>query len=338
VPSAGPYYVSSHVPGEEVVLRRNPNYDGPRPQRPDAIRVVLGGGLDGSLRRVQEGEVDYVPFVTTSPAVARRLERRYGAASPAARAGRQRYFVRPVLQLDYLVFNTSRAPFSSARLRRAVNYALDRRALARHGLFTDLPATPTDQYLPPGMPGYRDARIYPLTPDLARARRLAGPKRRTVVLYALGEGAHLRFAEIVRANLRRIGIDVKVKALGDTLFSRIARRGEPFDLAVAGWQSDFPDPMDYLRLLDGRTIGPDENLNYAYFDDPGFNARLDAAEALSSPARELALGRLAVRLARHSAPWAAVGNGRHHDFFSARVACHSYNPVYGMSLGSLCIR
>ena len=86
------------------------------------------------------------------------------------------------------MFNTSRAPFSSARLRRAVNYALDRRALARRGLFTDLPTSPTAQYLPPGMPGYREASTYPLTPDLAKARKLAGPERRSVVLYALGEG------------------------------------------------------------------------------------------------------------------------------------------------------
>ncbi len=338
VPSAGPYYVSSHVPGEEIVLRRNPNYDGPRPQHPDAVRIVVGAGLAGSLRRVQAGEVDYVPFVTTNAAVARRLERRYGAGSPAAEAGRQRYFVRPTLQLDFLAFNTSRAPFSSARLRRAVNYALDRRALARRGLFTDLPTAPTDEYLPPEMPGHRDARIYPLEPDLAKARELAGPERRSVVLYALGEAGHLRFAEIVKANLRRIGIDVTIRTHGDTHFSRIARRDEPFDLAIAGWQSDFPDPMDYLHQLDGRTIGPDRNVNYAYFDDPGFNARLDAAEALPSPARELALGRLAHRVARRSAPWAAVGNGRHHDFFSARIGCHPYNPIYGVSLGSLCVR
>ena len=61
VPSAGPYYVSSHVPGEEVVLRRNPNYDGSRPQRADAIRIVLGAGLEGSLAARRR------PRSTTSP-------------------------------------------------------------------------------------------------------------------------------------------------------------------------------------------------------------------------------------------------------------------------------
>jgi ABC-type oligopeptide transport system substrate-binding subunit len=337
VPSAGPYYVTSHVPGEEIVLRRNPNYRGPRPHRPDAIRITLGSGQAGTLTRIQAGDVDYNPFETT-PSSARRLEERYGTGSPAAKSGGQRYFVHTTPSLDHLVFNTSRPPFSSARLRRAVNYAIDRRALARHSLFADLPAKPTDQYLPPGMPGFRDARIYPFTPDLPTARRLAGRQRRTVVLYALSEPAHLRFAEIVKANLRPIGMDVQIKALGEGLFFQIARRDEPFDMAVVGWQADYLDPMDFLAQLDGRTIGPGANINFAYFDDPGFNRRLDAADGLPSPARELALGRLDTRLARTAAPWAAVANERRHDFFSARIGCQVYNRVYGMDLAALCIR
>jgi YVTN family beta-propeller protein len=338
VPSAGPYYVSSLVPGQEINLRRNPNYRGPRPRRPDAIRITLGTGQAGTLTRVEAGEADYAPSVAI-PARARRLVERYGAGSPAAKAGRQRYFVNTSPQVTHLVFNTSRPPFSSARLRRAVNYAIDRRALARPGPFTGLPATPTDQYLPPSMPGFRDARIYPLRPDLAKARRLAGPERHTVVLYAVSEPPHLRFAEIVKANLRRIGIDVRIKPLGDTsLFIRLARRGEPFDLALNGWVADYPDPMTFLGLFDGRTIGPDNNLNFAYFDDPEFNRKLDAANRLPSPARELALGRVDAEVAHGAAPWAAVATEPQHDFFSPRIGCRVYNPVYGMDLGALCIR
>jgi YVTN family beta-propeller protein len=337
VPSAGPYYVASHIPGQEIVLRRNPNYSGPRPRRPDAIQITLNTGRSGTLSRVEAGTVDYAPFAII-PSSARRLEQRYGAGSRAARSGRQRYFVHTSPVLDQLVFNTSRPPFSSARLRRAVNYAIDRRALAGQGLFTDLRASPTDRYLPPGIPGSGDARIYPLTPDLAEARRLAGPQRRKVVLYALSEPAHLRFAEIVKANLRPIGIDVQIRGLGQSLFVRLARRGEPFDLAVAACASDYLDPMDFLGLLDGRTIAPNYNTNYAYFNHPGFNRRLDAANRLPSPARELALGRLGTHLARTAAPWAAVANEGQHDFFSARIGCQVFNPVSGMDLAALCIR
>ena len=334
--SAGPYHVSSFVPSQEVMLRRNPNYRGQRPRRPDAIRITLGTGEAGTLRRVEAGEADYAASVTI-PTSARRLEERYGAESPAAKEGRQRYFVNTAPQTTHLAFNTSRPPFSSARLRRAVNYAIDRRALSRPGPFTGLPAVPTDQYLPPSMPGFRDARLYPSTPDLAKARRLAGPERRTVVLYALNEPPHVRFAEIVKANLRRIGIDVQIKTSGST-YIQVGRQGEPFDLVLNGWVADYPDPMTFLRLLDGRTIAPGNNLNLAYFDDPSFTRRLDAADALPSPARELALGRLDAQVARTAAPWAAVANERQHDFFSERIGCQLFNPVYGIDLAALCIR
>jgi YVTN family beta-propeller protein len=337
VPGAGPYYIATHRPGESIVLRRNPGYRGSRPRRPDEIRITVSAGQAKSVARVEAGEIDYTPIWSDARA-ARRLQQRYGPGSPAARAGRQRLFATEELQLDQLIFNTSRGPFTSARLRRAVNYALDRRALARQGLYTNLPASPTDQYLPPTMPGFRDARIYPFEPDLVRARRLTGDQRHKAVLYSESAPTHLRFAEIVKANLREIGIDVEIKAVGVSLYARIARREEPFDMALMGWVADRPDPLDFLRLLDGRTIAADGNLNYAYFDDPDYNRRLDAALRLRSPAREIALGRLDVDVARTEAPWAALANERGYDFFSARISCQAYNIAYGIELGGLCLR
>jgi hypothetical protein len=91
-------------------------------------------------------------------------------------------------------------------------------------------------------------------------------------------------------------------------------------------------------LLDGRTIREELNTNLARFDEPAFNRRLDAAENLPSPDRELALGRLDVDTARAAAPWAAVANNRRHDFFSGRVGCLRYTAAYGVELASLCIR
>jgi YVTN family beta-propeller protein len=339
VPSAGPYYVASHIPDEEVVLRRNPNYGGSRRRGANELRFALGGSLKKAIAGIEAGTVDYVSIDADRGTVARRLEERYGADTASAKPGGPRYVVKPILELDQLMFNTSRPPFSSARLRRAVNYALDRRLLARESLWNGLPAQPTDQYLPPSMSGFRDARIYPSRPDIRRARRLAGPGRRSVVLYTAGYPSHLRFAQIVRLNLRAIGMDVEIKDLGPQRhWTRIGRRGEPFDMAITAWMSDYPDPTDFLNQLDGRTIRAEGNDNFAYFDDPAYNRRLEAAESLPSPARELALGKLDVDTARTAAPWAAVAVGRNHDFFSARVGCQRFTAVYGVDLASLCVR
>ena len=51
-------------------------------------------------------------------------------------------------------------------MRKAVNYAVDRTAYGdQAGPYA---ATPYDQYLPPGMPGYEDIQVYPDHPDIER--------------------------------------------------------------------------------------------------------------------------------------------------------------------------
>ena len=190
IPSAGPYYVASYTPGQGVVLVRNPNYHGSRPHHFARIELAVGISTQRAVAEIEAGTADYTALglessaSTTITALASRLAARYGPGSAAAARGGQQYFVNPGLQLDYFFLNTHRPLFSDVRMRQAVNYAIDRRALARLGdAFQPLPEPPTDHYLPPGMPGYRDAHVYPTTPDVAKARELAHGGGRTAVLY-----------------------------------------------------------------------------------------------------------------------------------------------------------
>ncbi len=331
VPSAGPYYVASYTPGQGVVLKRNPNYHGSRPRRLERIELAIGISKDKAVREIEAGDADYVAD-GIAPALAPRLAARYGPGSEAAKKGRQQYFLNALPELDYIVLNTHRPLFSDVRLRRAVNYAIDRRSLARLGNpFSPLPERPTDQYLPPGMPGFTDVQIYPLTPDAATAKRLAGGKPRSAVLYTCNVSPCDQLAQIVKANLAAIGIDLQVKTFPlRAMFERLSRKGEPFDLAAVGWIADYPDPANFLNVLLLSGIPT--------LDDPAYKRKLAAAARLSGPARYLAYGKLDADLARNAAPWVAIGNLTSHDFFSARMGCQIFHPVYGMDLAALCLR
>jgi hypothetical protein len=75
-----------------------------------------------------------------------------------------------------------------------------------------------------------------------------------------------------------------------------------------------------------------------HFDDPVFDRALEAAARLSGTKRDRAVSRIELKLERDEAPAAAVATAASRDFFSARIGCQVYQPVYGIDLAALCLR
>jgi ABC-type transport system substrate-binding protein/class 3 adenylate cyclase len=336
ISSAGPYYVASYTPNQQIVLRRNPNYDGPRPRHFKQIVYTIGE-KKRNLVLVEKGRADYDGELGKRLATAR-LIARYGPGSPAARAGKQQLFINNVLGGFYfLALNTSRPLFADPNLRRAVSYAIERQAQIR---YQPGAGEPLDHYLPPGMPGSRPAHIYPLHPDLAKARRLAAGHGGHAVLYTCERTDCVQRAQLVKQDLRPIGIDVEIKQFAQP-GQKASTQGEPYDiLADIGWVADFADPWVTLNpMFDGTLIKAQGNFgSFSYFNDPAFNRRLKAAAKLTGPERYRAYGQLDLDLARKAAPIVAYSTIASRDFFSARIGCQIYQPVYGIDLAALCIR
>src|SRR5205823_4446171 len=111
-----------------------------------------------------------------------------------------------------------------------------------------------------------------------------------------------------------------------------------FDMVFVGWVADYPDPSDFLQLVYGPLIKPTRNNDFSYFDDPAWNRRIAAAARLTGAKRNAAYATLDADLTREASPYAALFNGTEKDFFSARIGCKTYQPIYGFDLAALCIR
>ena len=342
IPSAGPYYIASYTPKQQVVLKRNPNYRGTRPRRFEQIVYSLGGSAQPDVRRVKSGQADYDPDPDDLPPQALAgLVARYGSGSAAAQAGRQQLYIASIPGIRYLVLNTSRGLFADVNLRKAANYAVDRPALLRYPTYGGT-GEPLDHYLPPDVPGYRATHIYPLEhPDLATARRLASGRGGHALMYTCDKIKCLNEAQVVKHDLAAIGIDVEIKQFPwGVLYEKLARPGEPWDIVNGpAWVVDWPDPLTFLvPLFDGSHIKEKSNSDFSLLDNPSINRRLGAATRLTGPERYRVAGQLDLELAQNEAPFIAYASWATYDFFSLRIGCHVVNPTYGMDLGALCVR
>ncbi len=334
LPGSGPYYVAVHRPNQEIELRRNRFYRGRRLHHPNRILFTIGGDPEENFREVEHGRIDVTATEPPDSALAG-LARRY-------RLNRSRLFSVPFLATRLLSLNSARGLFlNNPSLRRAVNYAIDRRALVR--TLGYLQGVPTDELLPPVAAGFRAARIYPLRgPDVRKARALARGHLHggRAVLYTRDHPDAVLRAQIVKQDLRRIGIRVEIKIFAaDVFLEKITRRGTPFDIADSTWFADYPDPSDFVgALADGRGIRARNNADTAYFDIPSYDRRIEAASRRGGPARYRAFGRLDVEIMRNAAPYAPYGNPVGVFFVSRRVGCIVRHPYFLHDYGAFCLK
>ncbi len=334
VPSAAPYYISEYVPGQRIVVKRNTFYRGNRPHHVDGFVFDLTVDETQAIDNVINGSADYgwIPQLVYAGR-ASELAQRFGV-------NRKQFFVQPGTFLRIFTLNVSRPLFrDNVALRRAVNFAVDRTALvAQFGAYAE---TPVDHYLPPIMPGYQKVHVYPLRgPNLARARTLARGHTRSgkLVLYVPTRPQPQAQAQIVKQDLKRIGLDVQIVSWPPGIyFDKLANPNEPFDMAWVGWFISQPDPSGFLNaLFDGSTIGTPGNSDWSYFNSKKWNVTLSRASRLTGDASYRTYGRLDVELARDSAPAVAWGVDDALTLVSARTRCVVVNPY--LDLSAVCVK
>ena len=325
---SGPYFVAERIVNQRIVLKRNPHYSGDRPANVDQV-VWTVTPPEACLLAVEQDRLDFCfPDLTQTP---RALVEKYGINRPGGR-----FFVNPSLVTWFLAFNHDRPAFRGAGqipLKKAINYAIDRPALAR--TFGYLAGKRTAQLLPPALANR--ASIYPLVgadPTTARtwlARAKARPTK--LVLYANNEPSGVAQAEVLVFNLKQIGIDLEVKYFDiNALDRKAATRGEPFDLLQSGWSADYADPAAFFVPL----LAHGSRRTGVNLDDPRVNARIEAANRLTGQARRKAWSDLDVELMRNNPPWAPYVHTQSRDFVSASLGCFLSHPVYAFDIAAVC--
>jgi peptide/nickel transport system substrate-binding protein len=340
VVGSGPYTPDIYIPGQLVVLIRNPNWDlATDPLRHpwvDRIQVRYGQSIASIQRAIDREEAD-LSLDSTVPQT--RL-----AALRADPERSRRLSVRPTGNEVLLALGTSpkAGAIADVRVRRAVNYAIDKVAYrdAIAGKFApngELAST----ILAPGSLGYRPYDLYP-TPggrgDPAKARALlaeAGyPHGLTLTFVTFGSGRYAATAKPIQESLARAGIRLKIHTfkafkLYEESLAIPAKRRE-HQLGQTFWLPDYLGDnarQSIVPQYDSR-IDPVVGGNFSEYDNPTVNRLIDQALAEPSRDRRAALwGQIDQRIMQ-DAPLVPLIWETYAFQWASRVHGWRYDPVW----------
>jgi peptide/nickel transport system substrate-binding protein len=225
----GPYRFVRWAPGQDLVMRRNPDYRGEAPR----FETVTVKPLTGNTARVAallSGSVDLIEQVPVADLPRLRATRGITLHQGVSNRTMYLFFDHFREPSPFLTGTDGRNPLRDLRVRQAVSMAIDRRALAER--LMDGVAVPAAALLPASYFGV-SPRLQVQAQDLDGARRLlaeAGyPNGFGLTLHA-PSGRYLndaRMAQAVGQMLQRIGISMQVETMPSAVFFSQASSGGP---------------------------------------------------------------------------------------------------------------
>jgi peptide/nickel transport system substrate-binding protein len=349
-PGTGPYRIATYDHRRSAKLVRNPYFkvwsaDATPAGTADEILVRFRRDPDDAIGAVQRGEAD-IAFVRNAFGRGASLDR----IKTLATQNRGQLHTSATPELDFAFLNAATPPFDDVRVRRAVNYAADRRRIEQIAGGPDLGQS-TCQIVPPGFPGYRARCRYTehpgpggawVAPDLARARRLiarSGTRGMRVTVWGYPEKRELH--EYLVRLLRNLGYRSSLR-----LFPSYPKWSEQVhvtqqkpQIGIDAWAFDFAVPSSFSPPWSCALHTPELEFtgNLARFCDRRIETRMREASAASGP-RAIELWQDVYRRLEDAAPIVPLVNRRTVILASDRVGNYQHHPLWGTLYEHLFVR
>ena len=239
----GPFAFHEWKQDNVVSFRKNPGYwrkDAAGGQLPylDGVDLVVMPDYSVAYMELKKGNLHVLEEVT---------DEYYTDAKKEFGAG---YQERPALQNYYYGLSQIREPFKdNLKLRQAINYAVDRKAISE--MLLNGRYMPAMGVLPPGMSSYDpNLRGYAYNPEKAKQllKEAGFEKGIEITLHYNSTPRHKAIAEAVQAQLGQFNITVNLASTEVGAHYDAVRRGD-YEFFRAGWAGDYNDPDNFLYTL-----------------------------------------------------------------------------------------
>jgi dipeptide transport system substrate-binding protein len=292
----GPFAFVAYQQDAVIRYKANPDYWGGKQKIDDLVFAIT---TDAAVRyqKLKAGECHLMPFPNAADVEAMK-------ADPNLKVMEQEG-----LNIAYLAYNTTQAPFDKVEVRKALNMAINKKAIV-DAVFQGA-ATEAKNPIPPTMWSYNDA-IQDDAYDPDAAKKMldeAGVKDLSMKVWAMPVSRPYmlnarRAAELIQSDFAKIGVKVEVVSYEWAEYLDRSKAKDRDGAVILGWTGDNGDPDNFLHTLLGcDAVGGN---NRAQWCNEEFNDLVVKAKATTDQAERVKLYEQAQEVFKREAPWATL--------------------------------
>ena len=297
----GPFYLVQYQKDAVIRFKAFPQYWGGKAKIDDLVFAITP---DASVRwaKLQKGECHAMPYPNPADLDAIRKD-------PNVQVLEQ-----PGLNVGYLSYNTTKKPFDDVRVRKALNMAINKKAII-DGVYLSTGVAAKNP-IPPTMWSYNDAvKDDPYDPEAAR-RLLAQagfPDGFSTDLWAMPVQRPYnpnakRIAELMQADLAKINVKAEIKSFEWGEYRKRLQAGE-HQMGMLGWTGDNGDPDNFLYTLLGCASAQSASGSNIYkFCHQPYEDLVLKAKSTTKQADRDALYKKAQVIFKEQAPWFTIAH------------------------------
>lgn len=313
----GPFQFVGYQQDAVVRFKANPTYWGAKPKL-DELVFAITADQTTRMQRLKAGECQVAAY----PAP---------AEVPGLKADPNLVVMeKPGLNVAYLAYNTLTPPFDKIEVRKALNMAIDKKAILQ-AVFQDLGEVAKNP-IPPAMWGYNNAVVDDPYDPVAAKKMLdgAGVKDLKMKVWAMPVSRPYmpnarRVAELIQSDFQKVGVSVEVVSYEWAEYLKRARDKQRDGAIILGGTSDNGDPdnlLSYFFSCSG--VG---GANMANWCHQPFEGLLQKARTTVDQAERAKLYEQAQLIFKEQAPWATLDHSTVSLPMSKKVSGYVMDPL-----------
>ncbi|RIX79922.1 ABC transporter substrate-binding protein [Acidovorax cavernicola] len=297
----GPFYLVQYQKDAIIRFKAFPQYWGGKAKIDDLVFAITP---DASVRwaKLQKGECHVMPYPNPADLDAIRKD-------PNVQVLEQ-----PGLNVGYLSYNTTKKPFDDVRVRKAINMAINKKAIIDGVYLTTGVAAKNP--IPPTMWSYNDAvKDDPYDPEAAKKllAQAGFPDGFSTDLWAMPVQRPYnpnakRIAELMQADLAKINVKAEIKSFEWGEYRKRLQAGE-HQMGMLGWTGDNGDPDNFMYTLLGCASAKSASgSNISKFCHQPYEDLVVKAKSATKQSDRDALYKKAQVIFKEQAPWFTIAH------------------------------